>query len=149
MSEQYPTMGHEEGFGHTQHVPGPEQGYGDPTMPHPQYAQPPQVPVDGLGLTGMVLGLSLLIFGWFPFVGIILAGLAIVFSALGLRRVRRGTRRVMGFAVTGLVMGIVGVLGCTLWTIATMQAANDINKWDQCTDTHPVGQWDRCDKYLD
>lgn len=137
MSEQYPTQGHQEEFGHSQYV-----------QPFPTAYNQPQIPVDGFGIAGMVIGLSLLILGWFPVLGIIVAALAIPFSAVGLRRVRKGTRRLAGFAITGLVMGLVGLIGTTLWTVAALTAAHDINQWDDCTDRHPYN-WSACDKYLD
>ncbi len=56
----------------------------------------------GLSIAAMVLGISSLVL-WF--VGFILAVLAIIFGAIGLKR-----KRGRGFAITGLVTGIIGLI---------------------------------------
>ncbi len=65
---------------------------------------------NGVALAGMILGIVGLVLCWFPLVGWLLSGLAIVFGAIGMSRSGRlgGFRR--GQAITGLVCGIVGVL---------------------------------------
>lgn len=70
-----------------------------------------QTKTDGLAVAGLVTG----IVGLF-FLGIILGTLAIVFSAIALKRIRREpeTRTGRGLAIAGLVLGIVGVVGWAL-----------------------------------
>ena len=88
------------------------------------YAYPvAQVPFDGLGLTSMILGCTLLILGWFPLIGLAVAVAGLPFAAVGLQRCLRGERRVKGFAIAGLVLCIVGALCGALYTIAWFAAA--------------------------
>lgn len=90
-------------------------GYGQPApygQPQGGWA-PQQAPQNGLGLAGMICGIVGAVLG-FIFIGIIPAGLAIIFGALGLGRVRRGVATNRGQALTGIITGIVGVLGFAL-----------------------------------
>ena len=61
-------------------------------------------PTDGAGRTGLVFGILSNLFILFPYYGIILAILAVVFSLVALRK------RKTGVATAGLVLGYVGVL---------------------------------------
>jgi hypothetical protein len=67
-----------------------------------------QTQMDGLAIAGFVTGLV----GLFVF-GIILGAIAVVFSAIALKRIKREPekRSGRGLAIAGLVLGIVGVVG--------------------------------------
>lgn len=67
-----------------------------------------QTQMDGLAIAGFVTG----IVGLFVF-GIILGALAVVFSAIALKRIKREPekRSGRGLAIAGLVLGIIGVVG--------------------------------------
>ena len=70
--------------------------------------------MDGLAIAGFVCGIiSLFVFG------IILGPLAVIFSALALKRIKRseGARKGRGLAIAGLILGIVGIVG---WFIAVL-----------------------------
>ena len=80
-----------------------------PPLHQPQPYQPPQPQpapaqgqTDGLAVAGMVLGIVALLFCWVPFLNIVLAILAIVFSIVGMAR---GISR--GMAIAGLVLGLI------------------------------------------
>jgi len=64
----------------------------------------------GLSITSMVLGICSIIFS--VFLGFILGVLAIIFSAIGLKRKKNG------FAIAGLVTGIIGVVASLIWAVA-------------------------------
>jgi type II secretory pathway pseudopilin PulG len=64
---------------------------------------------NGVALAAMVMGIVGLCMCWFPLIGWILSGLAIVFGAIGMSRAGKLGRR-RGQAIAGLVCGIVGVL---------------------------------------
>ncbi|HEX2073735.1 MAG TPA: DUF4190 domain-containing protein [Geodermatophilus sp.] len=105
------------GYGPPPPPPGygypPPPGYGPPLLP-PGYGYPTAYPVqpapsNGLGIAGFVTGLCGLVLFWVPFVGMVLAGVGVVLSAIGMSQGRR-TGAPTGLAVAGLVLGILGVL---------------------------------------
>jgi uncharacterized membrane protein len=55
-----------------------------------------------LGIIGAVLG--------FLIIGIVPAVLAVIFGIIGLRRAKRGAATNRGQAMTGLILGIVGII---------------------------------------
>jgi len=64
--------------------------------------------VEGLGLAGFIIGLV----GWFvPLFGFVMCLLAIIFGAISIGKINRNPERFkgMGFAITSLVLGIIGV----------------------------------------
>ena len=74
-------------------------------MPTPQndirYA-PPRF-ANGMGTTGLVIGVAGLLLVWVPGLG--LRPLALVFSAVGYGNVRRGTATNRRVSITGLILG--------------------------------------------
>ncbi|GAA2441161.1 DUF4190 domain-containing protein [Streptomyces glaucus] len=105
------------GYGYPQSGPGYGRpaGPGWPAAPHPQapgYTQPLQ-PSNGMGTTGLVLGIigvvcSLTFFLWF--FGVVLGILAIIFGAIGRGKANRGEATNKGAATAGLVCGIVATV---------------------------------------
>ncbi|MFF5254333.1 DUF4190 domain-containing protein [Streptomyces leeuwenhoekii] len=97
--------------------PGPNQAQGRPVAPPacpqaPGYALPAR-PGNGLGTTGLVLGIigvvcTLSFFLWF--FGVILGILGIVFGAIGRGKANRGEATNKGAATAGLVCGIVATV---------------------------------------
>lgn len=59
-----------------------------------------------LGILSLILGIFALLLAWIPFFGFILCVIAIVISGIGLSKV--GVNK--GLAITGLVLGILGLL---------------------------------------
>ncbi|MDR2255309.1 MAG: DUF4190 domain-containing protein [Arthrobacter sp.] len=88
---------------------GPPYGQPMPQQPYPQQFTPygaptyQAPPARGLSITGMVLGIASVLFGWVFFLPPI-AG--VVFSILGLIKEPRGK----GMAITGLILSGLGVL---------------------------------------
>ena len=75
---------------------------------------------DGMAIAGFVTGvLSLLLFGF------ILGILGIIFSAVGLKRIRQEPekRKGRGLAIAGLVCGIIGFIGWTIILLAALASA--------------------------
>ncbi|MGW4566171.1 DUF4190 domain-containing protein [Streptomyces sp. NPDC004561] len=108
------------GYGYPQQ---PAQGYGQPQPGYPAapplgypqapgYAAPMQ-PSNGMGTTGLVLGIigvvcSLTFFLWF--FGVILGILGIIFGAIGRGKANRGEATNKGAATAGLVCGIIATV---------------------------------------
>ncbi|GAB2823712.1 hypothetical protein GCM10027073_62090 [Streptomyces chlorus] len=106
---------------------GPQGGYAHPAAQPPGYAgapgysgtpdqgyygwtgMPPQ-PANGMGVTGLVLGIiSAVIFCFWP-LAIGLGLLAVIFSALGRGKAARGEATNPGHALAGLICGGVGIV---------------------------------------
>ncbi|MFK4147434.1 DUF4190 domain-containing protein [Streptomyces sp. NPDC004065] len=125
MSDTQPGPG---GFGPPSQPPQqPAPGYGYPQQSHPGYGYPaappayPQTPgygmapqpSNGLGTTGMVLGIigvvcSLTFILWF--FGVVLGILGIIFGAIGRGKANRGEATNKGAATAGLVCGIIATV---------------------------------------
>ncbi|MFJ5534420.1 DUF4190 domain-containing protein [Streptomyces sp. NPDC093261] len=119
----YPQPGPQSGPGYGYPQAGPQSGPGygypqaGPSYPAappmaPGYAMPAQ-PSNGMGTTGLVLGIiglvcSLTFFLWF--LGVILGILAIIFGAIGRGKANRGEATNKGAATAGLVCGIVATV---------------------------------------
>ncbi|WP_246257190.1 MmpS family transport accessory protein [Amycolatopsis anabasis] len=106
----------------TQQTPYP------PAMP-PQAAPAP--PRNGLGTTGFVLGLVGLAFSPIPFVGVVawpLVILGVVFSAVGLARVRKGNATNKGLSITGIVLSLLGLGVCITWIFVFNRAVDEVNE---------------------
>ena len=67
-------------------------------------------PVSGLGVAALVLGGIGLVFFWVPLFGQLLSILAVIFGWVGLRQVKARTRRGLGAALAGMILGIIGLL---------------------------------------
>ncbi|GAA1019366.1 MULTISPECIES: DUF4190 domain-containing protein [Amycolatopsis] len=103
-----------------------------PPPPAPQAAPPAHQlpPKNGLGTAGFVLGLVGLIFSFIPVIGLIawpLVILGIIFSALGFVRTRSGKATNKGLSIAGLVLSVIGLAMCIVWTVTTAKAVNEIN----------------------
>jgi hypothetical protein len=88
-----------------------------------------QAPSNGLGTTGFVLGLVGLVLSPIPFIGLVawpLVVLGIVFSAIGFARTRSGKATNTGLSVTGLVLSILGLGVCIVWTLIIDTAVDEV-----------------------
>lgn len=72
-------------------------------------------PINNLGLAGMIVGLVSLWLSWVLFLGLVASIVAIVSSGVALSR--RNSYRMNGFAVAGLVLGLVALLPTFLFII--------------------------------
>ncbi|WP_406725260.1 DUF4190 domain-containing protein [Streptomyces sp. GD-15H] len=106
--------GHPSGYGHPAPQPpgyGGAPGYGG--VPDPGYygwTGMAPMPSNGMGVTGLVLGIiSAVIFCFWP-VAIGLGVLAVIFSALGRGKAARGEATNPGHALAGLICGAVGIV---------------------------------------
>ncbi len=82
------------------------QGYGQPQQ-HGGYGQ--AAPRNGLGIAALVLGVLALLSGFF-IIGGLFGLVAIVLGIIGARRAKRGEATNRGMAITGIILGVVGVL---------------------------------------
>ncbi|GAA3748536.1 DUF4190 domain-containing protein [Streptomyces tremellae] len=77
----------------------------------PPYADPPRpARGNGLAVAALVLGIAAVVLFWTVFGGIVLGLVAIVLGALGARRARTDGAPRRGMAVTGLVLGVLGLI---------------------------------------
>ncbi|MEU7059695.1 DUF4190 domain-containing protein [Streptomyces sp. NPDC046197] len=115
----YPQSG--PGYGYPQSGPGygyPQPGAAHPVAPPVAYPQGPgygmpMQPSNGMGTTGLVLGIiglvcSLTFILWF--FGVLLGILGIIFGAIGRGKANRGEATNKGAATAGLVCGIVATV---------------------------------------
>ena len=70
-------------------------------------------PINNLGIAGMIVGLVSLWLSWVLFLGLVASIVAIVSSGVALSR--RNSYRMNGFAVAGLVLGLVALLPSVLY----------------------------------
>ncbi|MFF1452244.1 DUF4190 domain-containing protein [Streptomyces sp. NPDC058274] len=118
---QPPQPPQQPGYGYPQAAPGygyPQTGPSYPATPPGAYPQSagygmPVQPSNGMGTTGLVLGIigvvcSLTFFLWF--FGVILGILAIIFGAIGRGKANRGEATNKGAATAGLVCGIIATV---------------------------------------
>ncbi|MEW2546971.1 DUF4190 domain-containing protein [Streptomyces sp. NPDC047002] len=91
--------------------PGDASGgaYGAPAAP--PYAEPARpARGNGLAVAALVLGIAAIVLFWTVFGGIVLGLVAIVLGALGSRRARRDGAPRRGMAITGVVLGALGLI---------------------------------------
>lgn len=82
------------------------------------------MPSSGFATAGLVFGILCLIGFWVPFGDVLCAGLAVLFSILGLSQVRGGAYSGHGKAVAGLVMGIIGLIPAIIVIALLVTAAS-------------------------
>jgi len=120
---------------------GYSQGPGYGTAP----ARPPR---NGFGIAALVLGLLALVLCWTIVGGVVFGILAVIFGLLGRARAKRGEATNGGVSLTGVVLGIIGllvaiglvVLGASLmntpagqnYTQCLQQSGGDRTKMQQC-----------------
>ncbi len=86
----------------------------------------------GLGLASMILGIVAVSIAWMPFVvvvGAVCAVLAVVFGIIALLR-RRHTERGKGFAVAGLVTGLLASLLCVVGVAFSFAVVRAVDRFD-------------------
>lgn len=101
---------------HDELPPPPDLG-DDPADETPATPTPrPRPGANGLGTAGGVLGIVGAVLFWFPGVNLVLAVLALVFGLIGLSRGRR-EGLATGMAITGVVLGSLGILVWVLFVV--------------------------------
>lgn len=86
--------------------------------------QAPLKPMNGVGLAGMIIGMLSYIFCWVPVLDFILGLIGVILSGVGLSRKER--YRLNGFAVAGLVLGIIGLVIGVIYMIAFFAALSQV-----------------------
>ncbi|MGW8402213.1 DUF4190 domain-containing protein, partial [Streptomyces lydicus] len=95
------------------------------------YPVPPGPPRNGMGITALVLGLVGLVLGLFVilfWISWLPALLALIFGAIGVSQARKGLTTNKAMAVSGLVMGVVGLLlaaGSAVFTVVAVKHVVD------------------------
>jgi len=101
----------------TQYAPQPTQ-------------QAPTKPGNGLGVTGFVLGVIGLVLSFIPLIGVVawpLVILGIIFSSVGISKAVRKNASGKGLSIAGVVVSIIGLVVCILWTVVWKKAADEVN----------------------
>ena len=118
MADQPPNYGFTPG-------PGP-----DPQVQYQQ--QPQQSQGNGMAVAALVLGIIAVVLCFIPVLNWILALLGIIFGAVGLSKANKIGGKGKGFAMTGLILGIVGaILGVVIFVWALQQARRNIRSYDR------------------
>ncbi len=121
-------IGAQPQFGAPQFAPVPQQY----AMPHPSSPLPVQPPTppqrsNGLATAGLVVGIIGAVLSFIPIVGTVAWGLApigLVLSAVGLVK-SRSARNGRGKSIAGIVLSLVALLMCILYTaVFTSAVAN-------------------------
>jgi hypothetical protein len=121
---QQPQYGQQPGSGGQYPPPGGYDG---------GYGQPPVSPKNGVGIAALILGiLSILAFWTFGF-GIFLGIIAVVLGVLGRGRVKRREATNGGVATTGLVLGVLGIIGGAVFIALTVWVFNEVGVGDLAT----------------
>lgn len=83
----------------------------------------------GLGVAGMVCGIVGLVFCWVPFFGFILSLLGCVMGGVQLSKIKKSPESYggKGQAITGLVLGVVGLAIGIALTIAILAAVSTVS----------------------
>jgi hypothetical protein len=116
---------------------GPPPGYSQPVYPQSGYAPPVQVVMqagpktNGLAVTGMIVGIVGLVLFFTGYLGLILCVLGIVFGGIGLYQVNQAPQQYSpasrGMAITGLVLGVVGIGIAIYFIIAVINAIHALS----------------------
>lgn len=103
---------------------------GGPTpVPQPMSIPMPQAVIvgpvrnSGAATAGLVLGICGLLGVWIPFLDIILSGLAVLLSAIGMSQTREGQMGGRGLAIAGLVCGLAGLVPAIVIVIIVVPMA--------------------------
>jgi hypothetical protein len=121
-----------------QNYPGNQYGqepqypqYGqDPRYGQPAYGGPPVAPKNGLGIAALIFGiLSILAFWTFGF-GILLGVIAVILGVIGRGRVKRREATNGGVATTGIVLGILGIIGGAVFIALSVWVFNAVGGQD-------------------
>lgn len=78
----------------------------------------------GLGVAGMILGILGIILCWLPFVGGIIALIALILSVVGLMQAKKGGNPNKGMIITGLVLSIITLIINAYFTYASIVVAS-------------------------
>ena len=76
---------------------------------------PPSIPMNVIGLIGMIFSILADILFWIPVFNILVALTGVILSGIGYKR--RERYRLNGFAFAGLIIGIISILVGFIWTI--------------------------------
>ena len=79
------------------------------------YQQQPPPPATrpgaGLAITALILGIIALLFFWTVIIGVLLGLVALVLGVIASGRAKRGVSSGRGMALTGAILGLLGLLG--------------------------------------
>ena len=94
----------------------------------------PAQPSNGIGIAAMVVGIVALLLCWIPFLGLVLAIVALVLGIVGIRKASRGEATNKGMAITGVVTGGLALLGGILSVLFFLFIAEEFGSLIECLD---------------
>lgn len=146
----YPQQGGYQQQGYPQQSGYPQQGYGGPGYGGQGPYGGPQQARNGFGWVALALGLLALVTFWSVIGGIVFGLAAVVLGFLGRGRVKRNEATNGGAAITGIILGFVGLalaavviaVGAAIWnnplvqdyTECLQQAGNDTAAQQECAE---------------
>jgi hypothetical protein len=126
-----PPAGDQPGWSNSpQNQPPPSPGYGGGSYGN----QGGSSPKNGIGIAAMVVGIVALVLCWIPFLGLVLAIVAVVLGIVGIRKASRGEATNKGMAIAGVATGGLALLVGAFFTIATIAIFDDIGSLVECVE---------------
>jgi hypothetical protein len=124
--------------------PPPAAGYGQPA-----YGQPYGAPVvgrrNGMGIAALVLGIVAILSCWTAVGGMLAGLLAVIFGLVGRGRSRRREATNGGMALTGVILGVIGLLLGVLFLVFYVKHKDDIRNYSDCMSrAQTTAQRDAC-----
>lgn len=104
----------------------------------------------GMAITAMIFGILAVLTFWTVFVGVVCGLVALVLGAIAMMKARRGSTGGFGMALTGVITGLIAIIGscvvgAVIWVFfkdtggtdlidCLQKAGNDQTKVQQCQD---------------
>ena len=129
MTDPPPAGDQPGGSGPPQDQPPPPSGY---PAPGAYGGGPPARPSNGIGIAALVVGIVSLFLFWIPFLGLVLAILALVFGIIGIRKASRGEATNKGMAITGVVTGALALVGALIVSVVFIFFVDEFNTLVEC-----------------
>jgi hypothetical protein len=89
-------------------------------IPIPKASPNPLLPRSGFATVSLVFGIISVLICLIPVAGLVCPIIAIILGIVGLKRTRVGLARGNGFAITGIILGCVGLVGTIFLSVPVL-----------------------------